>query len=60
MPLSKKGKKIKSAMMKPESQGGYGPKKGKAVFYASKAKGTIKGVEKGNPHKGNPGGGVKW
>lgn len=41
MPLTKKGKKIEAAM---ESQ--YGKDKGKQVFYASKNKGTIKGVEK--------------
>lgn len=41
MPLNKKGKKIKSAMEKE-----YGKKKGKAVFYASENKGTIKGVTK--------------
>ncbi len=41
MPLNKKGKKIKSAMMKE-----YGAKKGKQVFYASENKGTIKGVKK--------------
>lgn len=40
MPLNKKGKKIMSAM-KHE----YGEKKGEAVFYASKNKGKIKGVE---------------
>lgn len=41
MPLSKKGKKIYAAMAKQ-----YGAKKGRRVFYASKNKGTIKGVEK--------------
>ena len=41
MPLTKKGKEIASAMKKQ-----YGAKKGKQVFYASKNKGTIKGVEK--------------
>lgn len=40
MPLTPKGKKIESAM---ESE--YGEKKGKQVFYASKNKGVIKGVE---------------
>lgn len=39
MPLTKKGAKIKRAMRKT-----YGKKKGKKVFYASKKKGTIKGV----------------
>ncbi len=41
MPLTNKGKKIMSAMKKE-----YGPKKAKAVFYASRNKGKIKGVEK--------------
>lgn len=41
MPLTKKGSKIMGAMMEE-----YGAKKGKKVFYASKNKGTIKGVEK--------------
>ena len=41
MPLSKKGSKIMRAMSK-----SYGAKKGKQVFYASKNKGRIKGVEK--------------
>ena len=41
MPLTKKGKKIKSAM---ESE--YGKEKGKQVFYASQNKGTIKGTHK--------------
>tara|TARA_R100000388_G_scaffold2926_1_gene3745 strand:- start:469 stop:780 length:312 start_codon:yes stop_codon:yes gene_type:complete len=41
MPLNKKGKKIMKAM-----KDQYGEKEGKAVFYASKNKGTIKGVEK--------------
>ena len=40
MPLNKKGTKIKRAMAKE-----YGAKKGEQVFYASKNKGTIKGVE---------------
>lgn len=40
MPLTKKGKKIMTAMTEE-----YG-KKGKKVFYASKNKGTIKGVDK--------------
>ena len=44
MPLTKKGKKIKAAM-----QEDYGKKEGEAVFYASKNKGTIKGVDKGGP-----------
>jgi len=41
MPLTKKGKEIMKSM---EEQ--YGKKKGKSIFYASKNKGTIKGVEK--------------
>lgn len=46
MPLTPKGKKIKEAMTKPKSEGGYGAKKGEDVFYASKNKGTIKGVDR--------------
>ncbi len=45
MPLTPKGKKIMGSM---ESE--YGEKKGEQVFYASKNKGTIKGVE-GAKHK---------
>ena len=45
MPLTPKGKKIKAAMERPESEGGYGAKKGEQVFYASKNAGKIKGVE---------------
>lgn len=41
MPLSAKGKKIMKAMKKE-----YGAKKGESVFYASRNKGTISGVEK--------------
>lgn len=41
MPLTKKGSKIKRAMTKK-----YGPKKGTKVFYASRNKGRIKGVER--------------
>ena len=41
MPLTKKGKKIKAAMMKE-----YGHEKGEQVFYASENKGSIKGVAK--------------
>jgi hypothetical protein len=41
MPLNKKGKKIKSAMIKE-----YGKKKGEIVFYASENKGKIKGIKK--------------
>ena len=41
MPLNEKCKKIMKSMKKQ-----YGEKRGKTVFYASKNKGTIKGVEK--------------
>ena len=41
MPLTKKGKKIKSAI-----QETYGEEKGEEVFYASARKGTIKGGER--------------
>ncbi|MFH0897486.1 MAG: hypothetical protein V1850_05520 [Candidatus Bathyarchaeota archaeon] len=41
MPLTKKGTKIKKAMVKE-----YGKKKGTSVFYASQNKGTIKGTHK--------------
>ena len=41
MPLNKKGKKIMKSMKKQ-----YGKKRAETVFYASKNKGTIKGVEK--------------
>jgi hypothetical protein len=44
MPLNAKGKTILTAMLKE-----YGQKKGERVFYASKNKGTIKGVEKKRP-----------
>lgn len=40
MPLTEKGQKIKGAMEKQ-----YGEKKGEKVFYASKNKGTITGVD---------------
>ena len=45
MPLTSKGEEIKSAMEKPLSEGGYGKKKGESVFYASRNKGTITGVD---------------
>jgi hypothetical protein len=51
MPLTKKGKKIKRAMTKPVSEGGYGKEKGEAIFYAAENKGTIKGVAKKKPKK---------
>lgn len=41
MPITKKGKTIMTAMKKE-----YGKDKGEGVFYASRNKGTIKGVEK--------------
>lgn len=41
MPLTKKGNTILTAMEKQ-----YGAKKGESVFYASRNKGRIKGVEK--------------
>jgi hypothetical protein len=41
MPLNEKGHKIMKSMKKQ-----YGSKRGETVFYASKNKGTIKGVEK--------------
>ncbi len=40
MPLTDKGNEIKQAMQKE-----YGDKKGEKVFYASKNKGTISGVD---------------
>jgi len=46
MPLTKKGKKIKARMKKT-----YGKKKAERVFYASKNKGTIKGVDKAKKRK---------
>jgi hypothetical protein len=42
MPLTSKGTKIKSAM-----EENYGKEKGEEVFYASKNKGTITGVDQG-------------
>ena len=41
MPLNKKGKNIMKSMKEQ-----YGKKKGETVFYASKNKGVIKGVDK--------------
>jgi hypothetical protein len=41
MPLTSKGKKIKTAMTKQ-----YGAKRGESVLYASINKGTVKGAEK--------------
>lgn len=42
MPLTPKGEKIMGAM-----QDSYGSDKGKSVFYASRNKGRIHGVDKG-------------
>jgi hypothetical protein len=47
MPLTEKGKKIKSSM-----QEEYGSKKGEEIFYASINKGKIKGAEKKGKHSG--------
>lgn len=41
MPLTEKGHKVMTAMMKT-----YGAKKGKKVFYASENKGKLKSVAK--------------
>lgn len=41
MPLTEKGKTIMSAMMRK-----YGADKGRHVFYASRNKGTIMGVDR--------------
>ena len=46
MPLTEKGKKIMTSM-----KGQYGKKEGEKVFYASRNKGTIKGVERANKGK---------
>ena len=46
MPLTKKGEKIKRAMVKQ-----YGSKKGTQVFYASQKKGTITGTHKGKKRR---------
>ena len=40
MPTTKKGKKVKAALTKE-----YGPKKGKAVYFAMIVKGKLKGAE---------------
>ena len=45
MPFTQKGTKIMKSMV---SQ--YGPKKGKKVFYTSKNKGVIKGVDRTFKH----------
>ena len=41
MPLTKKGAKVKAAMQKT-----YGKGRGERVFYATEAKGTVKGLAK--------------
>ena len=46
MPLTAKGKKIMKSMKKQ-----YGTKKAKEVFYASRNKGVISGVEKTQSQK---------
>lgn len=50
MPKTKKGRKIMKAMKKQ-----YGAKKGEQVFYASRNKGTIKGVDKSRKSRGKRG-----
>ena len=47
MPLNKKGKTIMKNM-----KGQYGKEKGERVFYASRNKGTIKGVDPESSGKG--------
>lgn len=50
MPLTKKGEKIKNAMIK-----NYGSKrKGEQVFYAAENKGSIKGVKDMSAASGSP------
>ena len=46
MPLTTKGKKIMKSMKKQ-----YGKSEGEKVFYASRNKGTIKGVERASKGK---------
>lgn len=46
MPMTKKGRKIMKSMEKT-----YGKKKAEQVFYASKNKGKIKGVDKSRKRK---------
>lgn len=46
MPLTKKGRKIKSAMKRYYKKKTGSSKKGEQVFYASENKGVIKGVAK--------------
>lgn len=46
MPLTRKGKKIKRAMVEK-----YGPERGERIFYSSENKGTIQGVAKDETKK---------
>jgi hypothetical protein len=48
MPLNKKGRKIMGSMKEQ-----YGKNRGEQVFYASKNKGVIKGVEKRKTRRKN-------
>ena len=48
MPLNEKGRKIMKSMKEQ-----YGKKRGETVFYASKNKGVIKGVEKNKKRSKN-------
>jgi hypothetical protein len=52
MPLTSKGEEVMSAMKKQ-----YGGEKGEEVFYASKNKGTLTGVDEAHPNE--PAGGLK-
>lgn len=49
MPLTDKGQKIMSSM-----KAQYGDKKGESVFYASRNKGRISGVERKGASQNNP------
>lgn len=49
MPLTEKGQKIMSSMKRQ-----YGAKKGEQVFYASRNKGRISGVERKGASQHNP------
>jgi hypothetical protein len=51
MPLTRKGEKILHAMQRSKSKGGYGPDKGKKVFYASINAGKITGAHKAKPKR---------
>lgn len=50
MPLTQKGEEIKRNMEKE-----YGPEKGERVFYASRNKGTISGVDHADSTSGGAG-----